>query len=70
MNFQASSSLDQSAGPAAARAARQREVETALLVQTLCGQPASPDALARLRRYEAGELPREQAFMALYEGLM
>jgi hypothetical protein len=62
--------LDQSACQAAAQAARRREVETALLVQGLCGQPPSPDALARLRRYEAGELPREQAFMALYEGLL
>jgi hypothetical protein len=69
MNFHPSEP-DQPACRAAAQAARQREVETALLVQTLCGQPASPDALARLRRYEAGEIPREQAFMALYEGLM
>ncbi|GAA4503379.1 hypothetical protein GCM10023172_28100 [Hymenobacter ginsengisoli] len=69
MNFQPPA-LDPSACQAAARAARQREVETALLVQALCGQPPSPDALARLRRYEAGELPREQAFMALYEGLL
>lgn len=69
MNFH-SPTLDLPACQAAARAARQREVETALLVQALCGGPPSADALTRLRSYEAGELPREQAFMALYEGLL
>ena len=68
MNFR-TSVLDQSACQAAARAARQREVETALLVQSLCGLPPSPEAVAQLQRYEAGELAREEAFMALYEGL-
>jgi hypothetical protein len=53
--------------PAAALAARRREVENALLTQALCGRRPSAAALAQLRRYEAGELPREQAFAALYQ---
>lgn len=45
---------------------RQREVENALLVQALCGRPASAATRAQLRRYEIGELSREQAFAGLY----
>jgi hypothetical protein len=51
-----------------ALAARQREVENALLVQALCGRQPSPAVKAQLRRYEAGELPRELAFAGLYAG--
>lgn len=54
--------------PGAARAARQREVENALLTQALCGRKPSAVVLAQLRRYEAGELSREQAFAGLYQG--
>ena len=50
--------------------ARQREVENALLVQALCGQPPSPAVRAQLLRYIAGELSREQAFAGLYTGLV
>jgi hypothetical protein len=49
-------------------ATRQREVENALLVQALCGRQPSPAVKAQLRRYEAGELPRELAFAGLYAG--
>ncbi|MBJ6144183.1 antitoxin VbhA family protein [Hymenobacter sp. BT559] len=49
-------------------AARRREVENALLVQALCGRKPSPAVQAQLRRYEAGELPRELAFAGLYAG--
>ena len=50
-------------------AARQREVETALLVQALCGHSPGPAVQAQLQRYVAGELSREQAFASLYAGL-
>lgn len=50
----------------AALAARRREVENALLTQALCGRQPSPAVLAQLRRYEAGELSREEAFAGLY----
>lgn len=50
-------------------AARQREVETALLVQVLCGQSPGPAVQAQLQRYVAGELSRELAFASLYAGL-
>ena len=53
--------------PAAGRAARQREVENALLVQSLCGHQPGPAVRAQLQRYAAGELSREQAFAALYQ---
>ncbi|AMR27734.1 hypothetical protein A0257_11930 [Hymenobacter psoromatis] len=49
--------------------ARQREVETALLVQALCGQSPGPAVQAQLQRYVSGELSREQAFASLYAGL-
>ncbi|TFZ67028.1 hypothetical protein E4631_08725 [Hymenobacter sp. UV11] len=48
---------------------RQREVETALLVQGLCGHSPNLTVRAQLQRYVAGELSREQAFASLYEGL-
>lgn len=51
-----------------ALAARQREVENALLVQALCGRQPSPAVQAQLKRYELGELPRELAFAGLYAG--
>jgi hypothetical protein len=54
--------------PSNALAARRREVENALLVQALCGRQPSPAVKAQLRRYEAGELPRELAFAGLYAG--
>ena len=47
-------------------AVRRREVENALLVQALCGKQPSSMVVAQLRRYEAGELSREQAFAGLY----
>jgi len=50
-------------------AARQREVENALLVQTLCGQAPNLAVQSQLQRYVAGELSREQAFAGLYAGL-
>ncbi|MGI4739034.1 MAG: antitoxin VbhA family protein [Janthinobacterium lividum] len=50
-------------------AARQREVENALLVQTLCGQVPNLAVQNQLQRYVAGELSREQAFASLYAGL-
>jgi hypothetical protein len=49
---------------------RQREVENALLVQLLCGRTTAPAVHADLRRYVTGELSREQAFAALYVGLV
>jgi hypothetical protein len=49
-------------------ATRRREVENALLVQALCGRQPSSAVKAQLRRYEAGELPRELAFAGLYVG--
>jgi hypothetical protein len=55
--------------PAAKRAARQREVETALLVQALCVQPSTSAVKAQLARYVVGELSREEAFAGLYQGL-
>ena len=55
--------------PATLLAARQREVETALLVQALCGCRPTLVARAQLQRYVVGELNREQAFAALYAGL-
>jgi len=51
-----------------ALAARRREVENALLTQALCGRRPSPAVLAQLRRYENGELSREEAFAGLYQG--
>ncbi len=50
------------------QAARQREVDNALLVQALCERHPSAGVLARLRRYVSGELSREQAFAELYMG--
>jgi hypothetical protein len=52
-----------------AQAARQREVDNALLVQALCERRPGPGALARLMRYVTGELSREQAFSELYAGM-
>lgn len=52
-----------------AQAARQREVDNALLVQALCGRRPGPSVLARLVRYVTGELNREQAFAELYVGM-
>lgn len=51
------------------QAARQREVDNALLVQALCGRRPGPSVLARLVRYVTGELNREQAFAELYVGM-
>ncbi len=51
------------------RAARQREVDNALLVQALCERKPGPSAKAQLMRYVAGELSREQAFAELYIGM-
>ncbi len=56
-------------GSATTLAARQREVETALLVQALCGHSPGPATQAQLQRYVAGELSREQAFASLYAEL-
>ncbi|MVN76484.1 hypothetical protein GO988_09115 [Hymenobacter sp. HMF4947] len=53
----------------AEQTARQREVENALLVQTLCGRRPGLDVRTQLLRYVAGELSREQAFANLYVGL-
>jgi hypothetical protein len=52
-----------------AQAARQREVDNALLVQALCERRPGPGAIARLMRYVTGELNREQAFSELYAGM-
>lgn len=52
-----------------AQAARQREVDNALLVQALCERRPGPSVLARLMRYVTGELSREQAFAELYAGM-
>ncbi len=57
------------ASAASTLAARQREVETALLVQALCGHSPSLAVQEQLRRYVAGGLSREQAFAGLYVGL-
>lgn len=54
---------------ATTHAARQREVETALLVQTLCGHAPCSAVQEQLRRYVAGELNREQAFAGLYASM-
>jgi hypothetical protein len=53
---------------AAKQAARQREVDNALLVQALCERRPSAGVVARLMRYVSGELSREQAFAELYMG--
>lgn len=50
------------------QAARQREVDNALLVQALCERRPSAGVVARLMRYVSGELSREQAFAELYMG--
>lgn len=50
------------------QAARQREVDNALLVQALCERRPSARVVARLMRYVSGELNREQAFAELYTG--
>jgi hypothetical protein len=47
-------------------ATRQREVDNAVLVQTLFGRELTAAILEQLRRYVAGELNREQAFAGLY----
>lgn len=49
--------------------ARKREVENALLVQTLCERQPSLQTRGQLLRYIAGELSREQAFADLYTGM-
>ena len=56
-------------GLASTLADRQREVETALLVQALCGHLPTPTVQGQLKRYVAGELSREQAFAGLYAGM-
>ena len=56
-------------GDVAGRAARQREVDNALIVQALCERKPAPTTLAQLMRYVAGELNREQAFAGLYVGM-
>jgi hypothetical protein len=43
-----------------------REVENAFLMQALLGRAPSLTVCALLRRYEAGEITREQAFAGLY----
>ena len=55
---------------AAQRAARQREVDNALIVQALCERKPSPNALSQLKRYVTGELSRQQAFAELYIGMV
>jgi hypothetical protein len=62
---QLSKSIDESE---ALLVARRREVENALLVQAMFGRVPSSTVRALLRRYEAGEISREQAFASLYEG--
>ena len=52
----------------AEQAARQREVDNALLVQALCERRPSAGVVARLMRYVTGELSREQAFAELHMG--
>ena len=54
--------------PTSEQAARQREVDNALLVQALCERRPSAGVIARLVRYVSGELSREQAFAELYMG--
>ena len=56
-------------GDTAGRAARQREVDNALIVQALCERKPAPSTLAQLMRYVTGELNREQAFAGLYVGM-
>lgn len=51
-------------------AARQREVDNALIVQALCERKPTLNALAQLKRYVTGELSREQAFAELYVGMV
>jgi len=53
---------------ASEQAARQREVDNALLVQALCERRPSAGVVARMKRYVSGELSREQAFAGLYTG--
>lgn len=53
---------------ASEQAARQREVDNALLVQALCERQPSAGVVARMKRYVSGELSREQAFAELYTG--
>ncbi|MGI4864994.1 MAG: antitoxin VbhA family protein [Janthinobacterium lividum] len=53
---------------ASEQAARQREVDNALLVQALCERQPSTNVVARMKRYVSGELSREQAFAELYMG--
>lgn len=48
-------------------ATRQREVDNAVLVQTLFGRQLTAATHEQLRRYVTGELNREQAFASLYE---
>lgn len=62
-------SANRQIGESAGRAARQREVENALIVQALCERKPGPNAKAQLMRYVAGELSREQAFAELYIGM-
>ncbi|NML67102.1 hypothetical protein HHL22_17995 [Hymenobacter sp. RP-2-7] len=47
-------------------AVRQREVDNAVLVQTLCGRQLTATIYEQLRRYVLGELTREQAFASFY----
>ena len=47
-------------------ATRQREVENAVLVQTLLGRRLTSSIHEQLRRYVAGELSRTEAFAELY----
>ena len=56
-------------GTAAELAARRREVENALLVQTFCGRRPGLAVRTQLLRYIAGELSREEAFADLYAGM-
>ena len=65
----ASASVPTYSGAASEQAARQREVDNALLVQALCERRPSAGVIARLMRYVSGELNREQAFAELYTGI-
>lgn len=69
-NLLAQATLTASESIAATQAARQREVDNALLVQALCERRPSPGVVARLMRYVTGELSREQAFAELYVGMV
>jgi hypothetical protein len=64
----ASSSVSTYLASTSEQAARQREVDNALLVQALCERRPSAGVIARLVRYVSGELSREQAFAELYMG--